>query len=70
MITLDEMKSNSNIVFTCQSKKNKTYNYTSIKLAFVEEVTMYILPPIEEYMEVLKMNGYVFDGTLYIPETL
>lgn len=67
MLTLEKMRDAAIEMRISQTGKNNHYNFNEEHIAFVEGVTMFILPNIDVYKESVEQKGFVYDADLYIP---
>ncbi len=68
MMTLENLRESAVQMFTSQMGKDKHYNSNNSNFAFVDGVTMYILPKMDIYEDFIENKGYIYDSGLYIPQ--
>lgn len=67
MMTLEKLRNAAIEMRISQMGKSNRYNFNEEHIAFVDGVTMFILPNIDIYKEAVEQNGFVYDADLYIP---
>ena len=67
MMTLNELRNVAIDMQIPQTGKSNRYYFNEEHIAFVEGVTLYILPNIDIYKESIEEKGFVYDTNICIP---